>query len=846
MHRLAGTLGRDLRLGARRLLHAPLFTLFAIVSLAVGVAATTAVYSLLQAAIWPATGVPDDARVVVVAGRTESGFLRWRAIVSRADYADLRAQQMSLAAIAASGSTTHALTIDGVTTYQSSEVVTGSYFEVLGAGALMGRTLLASDDATDAPSVMVISEAFWRRSLHEDPGVIGRIARYADQPFTIVGVAAPGFGGLTKLDGPQRRTDVWIPMSAADRLGAAAFPSAIDRAQRRLTVIGRLAADQSADRSSAELASIGARLDAAYPGVRTDAGGRSEPLPREWSARTLATATPVPHAVYVAAGAIVGLVGLVLIVASTNVANLTLARGSARTAELAIRRTLGASRARLVGELVAESTIVGLVGGGAALLGTQWLIDVIGNGISIGGATVAERFDPRVDWRVFMFASAGVFIAFIVSGLVPALRLTRSERTGTLGRHASGAGTRRWRGQRRLILAQVAISTALLLVAALGVSMVSASARQDVGFEMDRLAMGVVIFRGPAWNDERARATLDRVVAELSQEPGIGAVALSFGFQIGPRSGSWVTAAPEGGQPDMRQGGHNMYFVPASPNLLSTIGVAVVRGRGLTDRDSAGAPPVAVISQRAARLLFGTTDVIDRPIVWRGALNMLDRTTIHRLTIVGIAGDTATGSGATRTDGVIYVPVSQHPLTPVPPYVIVRHGDNLDGRAAATLVQTVIRRAVPDLPITGGGTAMQILAERLLAWRTVSLVASSLGVAASLLTLVGLYGVLAHVVARRTREMGVRLALGASRRQLLGLVLREGLRPVIMGIALGLLVGIVLRVVTGSWFVGAPAANEPVVFAGVSIALLLAGAAASLVPARRASRVDPNVALRDL
>jgi predicted permease len=550
--------------------------------------------------------------------------------------------------------------------------------------------------------------------------------------------------------------------------------------------------------------------------------------------------------VHLVGAAVVGLVALVLVVASTNLANLTLARGSARTAELAIRRALGASRAQLVGELAAESTIVGLAGGAAALVGAQSLIDLIGQGISIGGLTVAERFDPRVDWRVFLFATGAVLIAFLVSGLAPALRLTRIERTGALGRDASASGTRRWRGQRRLILAQVAISTALLLLAALGVSMVAAIARNDTGVAMDRLAMGVVIFRGAAWDDARARGTLDRVAAELAQQPGIDAVALAFGLQIGPRSGSWITGAPEGGQPDMRQGGHNMHFVPGSPNLLETIGVPIVRGRGLSDRDGAGAAPVAVVSEQAARLLFGTTDAVDRPIVWRGALNMVDRTTTSRLTIVGVARDTATGSNATRNDGVIYVPVSQHPLTPVPPYVIVRHGEHLDGNAAAMLVQTVIRRTAPDLPITGGGTAMQVLAEQRLAWRTVSLVAAALGAIASLLTLVGLYGVLAHVVARRTREMGVRLALGATRRQLIGLVLREGLRPVAIGIVLGLFIGILLRVVARSWFAGAPAANEPVVFAIVTAGLFLAGTAACLVPARRASRVDPNVALRDL
>jgi hypothetical protein len=254
-----------MRLGFRRLLHAPLFALFAIASLATGVGATTAVYSIIQAALWPATGVPDESRVVVVAGRNQYGDLGWRTILSRADFADLRAQQTSLESIAASGWTTHPLAIDGITTFQSAEVVTGSYFEVLGTGARMGRTLTAADDAADAPSVMVISEAFWRRSLLEDSRVVGRVVRFGNHPFEIVGVAAAGFGGLTKLEGPQRRTDIWIPMSAVVRLGAAAFPVEIDRDSRRLSVIGRLAADQPPGRPVAELAAIAARLDAAFP-----------------------------------------------------------------------------------------------------------------------------------------------------------------------------------------------------------------------------------------------------------------------------------------------------------------------------------------------------------------------------------------------------------------------------------------------------------------------------------------------------------------------------------------------------------------------------------------------------
>ena len=837
---------RDLRLAWRRLRQTPLFTMFAIASLAIGVGATTAIYSLIQATIWPQSGVPDDSRVLVFVGRDEHGYQRWRGSLSRADYADLRRQQTSLELIAASAVIAYAFTDDGIAEFKLAEAVTEEYFQVLGVRPTTGRTLTFGDHGPSAASVMVVSESFWRRTLDRDPEVVGRVVQYGGHPFQIVGVAATGFGGLEKLEGPQRRTDLWIPMSVAARIGTRALPPETDREARRLSIIGRLAEGQSVDRSTAEFAAIAARLDAAFPQQRTAPGGGPAANPREWSARTLADAREVPTAVNVMAGVVVGIVALVLVVASTNLANLTLARGSGRASELMVRRALGASRGRLVGELIAESTIVGVAGGAAALWIAYALVDAIGTGMSLAGSTLAERFDPRLDWRVFLFASAAVLLAFVVSGLLPALRLTRIERTGTIGKDASGAGAARWRGQRSLIVAQVAISTALFLVAALGVAMVAAESRDDTGVDIDRLAITSVTLRGPSWTEARSRAVLDTVLTEVSGESGIEAAAASFGLQIGPRGASWVTAAPEGGQPDMNAGGHNMYFVPGSPGLLTTLGVSIVHGRSLNDRDAAGTPAVAVISERAARLLFGTTDVVNRPIVWRGGLNMTDRTSVGRLTVAGVAEDTATGRRSSRDEGVIYVPMAQHPLTPVPPFLIARHRPDLDGRAAATILQTAVRRAAPDAPITGSGTGAQVLAEALQAWRLVSQVTIGLGACALLLTLVGLYGVLAHVVSRRRREMGVRIALGATRAQLLNLVLRDGLRPVAIGIAIGLGCGVLLRMGARSMVVNAPAANEPLVFASVSLALFAAGAAACVVPARRAAAVDPNVALRDL
>jgi predicted permease len=837
---------RDLRLALRRLWRSPVFAVFAIASLAAGVGATTAVYSLMQALIWPRTGVPDETRVVVVSGRDEFGSRRWRRFMSRADFSDLQRQQTSLTRLAASASIALPLASGAVAAYQSGEAVTGSYFEVLGVTALRGRTLGPADHAPGAANVMMVSEAFWRRTLESDPQVIGRLVQYGGQPFQIIGVAAAGFGGLEKIEGPQRRTDIWIPMAAIDRFGIRGFPSESDREQRRLDVVGRIAAPDAVDRASAELAAIAARLDRAFPYQRTTPAGAVMPNPREWAVRPVAQSREVPAAVNAMATAIIGIVALVLVVASTNLANLTLARGSGRASELAVRRALGASRWRLVGELVAESVVVALAGGVAAVWVAQTLVAVIFGAISIGGSTLMERFDPQLDWRVFAFTAGSAALAFVVSGLAPALRLTRMERAAAVGRWAGAASTVRWRGQRRLIAAQVAISTALFLAAALGVAMVAAAAHDDPGVDLDRLAIASMMLRGPGWTEPRTRTTLDDAVAAASADSAIESAAVAFGLQLGPRGSSFVTAAPEGSAPDTNAGGHNLYFIPGSPRLLAVLGVPVVRGRALSDRDGPGAPPAAVVSERAARLLFGTTDVVDRHFVWRGGLNMPDRTTIGRLTIVGVARDTVTGRRASGLDGVVYVAAAQQPLTPVPPLVIARHRPDVDGRAAVVALQTAIRKAAPEAPLLGSGTGPQVLAEELQVWRTISRVAVGLGVCALLLTLVGLYGVLTHAVSRRTREMGVRLALGASPRQLLGLVLREGLRPVAIGIAIGLGTGVLLRMGARSLFVNAPAASEPLVFATVSMALLIAGAMACVFPALRAARVDPNVALREL
>jgi predicted permease len=834
---------RDLALAARRLRQAPFFAVFAVVSVAVGVSVTTAAYAFMQAALWPPTGVAGETRVAYVVGRDALGGLRWPRLMSRPDFDDLRAAQTSFETLAASASIFYTLSDASVAEAAPGEAVSADYFTALGVAAAAGRLLGSIDDVPDAAPVLVVSERFWRLRLASDPGVVGRAVRYGGQPFHIVGVAAPGFGGLNKLQGAQRRTDVWITLAAARRLSPAAAGAEADRQARRLSVLGRLRDDRPPGAASVELSAIAARLDEAFALRQTAPDGASRTSPRQWAARTL----PEDRRLRLGAagytgGALVALVALVLIVACTNLANLTLARGTDRLPDVAMRRALGASRARLVRELAAESLLVGAAGGLAALAATRAIVGVVAAGISIRGESLAEMYDPQMDARAMLFAIAAVAVALLVFGLMPALRLTRLDRSPIRAARSGGAGGARWRGQRLLIRVQVAVSTALFLVAALCVAIVAAEAREDPGIDLDRLAMATLAFGGPQWTAERTHAATAAMLDELRREPGIEAAAAAVGLQIAPTYPLWATVNPAGAAPaDPARDGRTMYVLPATPGLLETLGVPVMRGRALDHRDGAGAPSTAVVSEEAARQLFGTIEVLGREIVAAGGQTPMPATTFA---IVGVAADTETTKLASAREGVVYVSLAQQSRAPV--FVLARRRPDLDERAAVTAVRNAVRRAAPDVAIPAGGTGFEILAERLLAARTIGRVAVGLGSCAFLLTVVGLYGVLAHLVARRRREMGVRLALGASPRQLLRLVLGEGLRPVIGGIAIGVGLGLLGRAgAQAALGAGGGAAYESAVIAGVALALAAAGAAACALPAWRAARVDPNEVLKE-
>ncbi len=594
---------------------------------------------------------------------------------------------------------------------------------------------------------------------------------------------------------------------------------------------------------AAEVSAIGTKLDAAFPiDMRRREDTAAQVMPRGWSVRTLKAVNKEAASQFVRGGAVItAIVSLVLVVACTNLANLVLARGASRRHELAVRRALGASRARLLAEQLAESLWLAAMGSAGAIVVTRvLLIWFTGALLPISQGAVVQ-LDPQVDISTLVLAGASVLAALIVFGLAPAIQLTRVQLQPLLMAEAGSSG-QRWRTRRTLIAVQVMISLSFFLMAAFAVRIVQSERARPSGVDVDRLAMGMLNFYLPPWNEPLAREAIDRLMAMAPAEPGLESVAVMSGMPFGTTytPGADVTPADKPFLPG-REGYAFAPLIAATPSVFTTLGVPIVRGRGFDARDMPGGQPVAVVSAMTARQLFGTTDVLGREFLWRSKTNPSDRT-VHTLTVIGVAGDTDSQQRGSRRSGVVYVPLVQH----------YESGLALVGRTSGdpaglvVTLKTLAQHADPDLVVARASTATLAVTGLYVLVDVASRLAGWLALVALVLGMFGLFGVLSHVVSRRTREMGLRLALGAEPRQIRLLVIRDGLQPVASGLTMGYLIAGVMRLVIRSAYDSPLTAADAVVFLLAPLPIILAALIACYWPARRASRVEPNVALRDL
>ena len=820
---------RDVRLAVRRLRMAPVFAVFAVVSLALGIGVSTAIYSAVRTLLWTPLGIAEPARAM---SWTAAGHL-----MSWPDFVDLRTQQASFTSVVAARRLFVAVALGETVETVFGESVSGDYFATLGVNALHGRVLQPQDETSRA-RVAVVSESFWRTRLDRDPAAVGRSFKLGGETFEIVGVARGTFHGVHSFI----PASVWIPeVAVPDKVGTG-WPARqlTDRRLGSLSVWGRLKPGVSLAQANAEAAVIAQRLDVAFPltppFVLTSGG---PPVRRVWTLRDGTDAWGELDRLDAVGSAILFAVATVLLIACTNLANLSLAKGTSRAHETAVRTALGASRWRLIREQLVESAVVTAGGGVLGLVLLAVLADWFVTDLPVAQGMVIH-FSPEVSTEVLAASAGATMLALLVFGLWPAVQSTRHDVRTSLGAGA-GATLPKWRLHRSLVAWQVGGSVALLLVAAMCAKVVVSVGGNDPGVDYRRLALAQLDFALNGRDEARSQLLLEQILAEARRQPGIESVSASTGLPFGIMAPSTHVTTEEQPFTETRDVGEYANRIAATPEILRTLGMQVVGGRTFTERDDAKAPRVAILSEGLSRRVFQTTDVVGRRVLLGPRSRLVKSAPAEVFAVVGVSKDTDTFMLGRRGNAVLFVPLAQSYNS-----AITISARTSDPSAAAGVLRSAIRKADPELAISSLGTGVKLLSGPYFLLRIVAALASALGVLALVLAMAGLYGVLAHVVSRRTREIGIRIAMGADRSRIFSLILRDGLRPVLKGLVLGLSVGVVFRIVLRSTIVTGISPVDPLTFMLVPVPFLLAALIACYVPASRASRVEPTVALRDL
>jgi predicted permease len=797
----------------RGLGRSPVFSITAILSIAIGVGGTAAIYSLANSLLLTApSGVGDPDRVVNV-GRTQNGngFDNF----SYLTFVDYRDRNSTFAGLAAVELTPRAVSLKGPEGGIALEasVVSGNLFNVLQARPALGRFFLEEEDRTPGThAVTVLSHQFWSEQFNGDSSVISRAIVLNGTPFTVVGVAARGFHGPSFTS-----TDVWVPMMASPWLGLPATMLTASRGGAWVTAIGRLKPDVGISQAQADLATISAQQLQAYPEAYEGKSVRVLPLslfPGDLRSMVSLFTT-----------FLFVLTGLVLVIGGTNVAGMLLARAAARRREIAVRLAIGASRGRLVRQLVTESAVLFAVAGAMGALLAGGVVRALMSLLPALPFSVAMT--PSIDWRVVVFALAVSIMAGLVAGLAPALQSTRPSLAPEL-RSDAGGGGRRQRLRSGLLVMQVMFSMLLLVVAGLfGRALVRARAI-DPGFDPSGVHVATMDLSLVNHSDTTGRQFADRLLSGAAALPGAQSAALIRMIPLQDGGMSLGAMIVEGRPAPGRDPSWNADWNIVTPAFFDLMRIPIVRGRAFTDADRVGAPDVAIVNERLAATIWPGEDAIGK------TFRNEDRT----ITVIGVARDAKYRTLGESPRGFIYVPFGQRYSETMS--LLIR---SVPEASMALPVRRLVAELDPSLPILASQsmeehTAIGLFPQRVAVW-----VAGSLGAVALLLALIGIYGVTAFGVAQRTREIGIRIALGSTSRSVLGSVIGQGLRLGTVGVVLGVIAAVAATRLLESMLFGVPG-TDPIALGAAGGALLGASLLASWLPARRAARIDPMVALR--
>jgi predicted permease len=826
---------RDLRYAVRSLLKSPVFTIVAVLSLALGIGANSAVFTLLDQALLRALPVRDPGQLVQLTqiGGVFGSNTGMHAF-SYPMYRDLAKQNQVFSGMFCRQSLPFSIGFQGRNERASGEVVSGTYFPVLGVTPALGRLFTPNDDAArDAAPYAVLAYDYWLSRFAADRSVIGKELLVNDHKLTIVGVAAREFKGIE----PLFATQVFVPLAMSAEVTREDKPLD-DRRRRWLQVFGR-------GKPGVTLQAVQSSLQPIYHSilqmeVQQKEFARVSPYDRQQFLKLTLAALPGQSGHSVAKQfleaplwAMMAMVGLVLLIACANVANLLIARGAARQKEIAVRLALGASRRQLIGQLLTESLLLGFAGAVLGLLISAWCMRLLVN-------LLPQQIDPPLvfavnpDLRVMLFAFFVSLLTALLFGLAPALQLTSSNLSGTLKDQATavaGSGQAIWR--KILVCAQVSLSLLLLLNAGLFIGTLKNLKSLSPGFEVNNLLSFTIDPTLNGYKPDRAKLFYQQLSQSLASLPGVDSASLCIvaplGFDEWDNSVTVEGYSPKPGE-DM-----NPRFNYISPGYFQTLKIPIFTGRDFTDRDTLGAPKTVIVNEKFAQSFFGKQSAIGRHI---GMGNLAGVKT--DIEIIGVVRTTKYQTMRDEPSRQVFMPYLQNDWANKMT-VFVR--TSMPPAQMFPVFRAAVRKLDPNLPVFQLKTEQRAVDDILSVERLAAGLSTAFGVLATVLAAIGLYGVLAFLVTRRTREIGVRMALGASTGDVLRIVLREVFLLAGLGVAVGLPLALGLAYLIRSQLFGLSPFDLPTIFAAVA-GLLVVALLSGYLPARRAIHVNPITALR--
>ncbi|HEY7286685.1 MAG TPA: ABC transporter permease [Vicinamibacterales bacterium] len=827
----------DIRFALRWLRKSPGFTLVAVASLALGIGFNTALFTVVDSLLFKPLPVADPGSLVDVYTSATSSRGGQFSTSSYPDYRDFKSSNDVFEDLVGYTPMFGALSTESGSRLAMGEVVTGNYFRVLGVPAFAGRTLLPEDDSPNAARVAVVSYRYWQRELGSPSSVAGRTLRLRGVPFEIVGVTPASFTGMVPILSPE----LWVPVSASldvEPVGmhdVVPSPTGSNRLERRgdrwMFMRGRLKPGRTPEQARANLAIIATRLTSEYPTTNKD---------REVSVRPTRDVHFHPAAdpqIMPIAGGLMVVVALVLLIACLNVASMLLARASGRQREIGIRLAIGAGRGRLIRQLVTETLVLSALGAIAATL-LAWWVTKLASAISLP-SLIPFAFNLRIDSRVLLFTLVTTVVAAMVAGLVPALMASRPNLVAELrGEQSSlGAAGRRWTLGDALVAGQMSITAVLLVVAALLTRSVLAAQRANLGFPVDRIALVSVDASQLRYSRERVEQFFDQVTARIRALSGVEAVGLTTRPPFSVNYNRWEIWIPAIHQPGEK--GTVVDVTNVSSDYFKAMDVPIVAGRTFSDDDRADTPRVAVVNEAMARKFWPNQSAIGQTFRSRNSEGPIFQ-------IVGVAADHKVTNVGEPPTPFLHVSRRQQPNA----YSAIIARTRGDAGALLRDMRREIHAVEPTLAFLENQTMVDEVGMTLFPVRASAWLVSAIGLVAMLLAAVGLYGVIAYSVARRTREIGIRMALGAGSTTVVGSVMRQGLLIAALGLMAGVAAAVIVLYLVSTF---APWAidglygirvSDPASWFSAAAILLAVSLVANLIPAWRAARVHPSEALR--